>query len=37
MKKATPKCKELLEISFLTDEMKEKYLELLDDRVMMFQ
>ena len=37
MKKATPKWKELLEISFLTDERKENYLELLDDRVMMFQ
>ena len=37
MKKATPKWKELLEISFLTDEMKEKYLKLLDGRVMMFQ
>ncbi|MDG2430868.1 HipA domain-containing protein [Flavobacterium sp.] len=37
MKKATPKWKELLEISFLSEDMKEKYLELLDDRVMMFQ
>jgi serine/threonine-protein kinase HipA len=36
MKKATPKWKELLEISFLTNEMKEKYLELLEARVMMF-
>ncbi|WP_158729188.1 MULTISPECIES: HipA domain-containing protein [unclassified Flavobacterium] len=36
MKKATPKWKELLEISFLTDEMKEKYLELLESRVGMF-
>jgi hypothetical protein len=26
MKKATPEWKELLEISFLTDDMKEKYL-----------
>ncbi|MBE0392463.1 hypothetical protein BJQ96_02311 [Flavobacterium sp. PL0002] len=37
MKKATPKLKELLEISFLTDEMKEKYLQLLDGRVTIFQ
>ncbi|MEZ7498659.1 HipA domain-containing protein [Flavobacterium sp. Arc3] len=37
MKKATPKWKELLEISFLTDEMKEKYLELLESRVGMFK
>jgi serine/threonine-protein kinase HipA len=37
MKKATPKWKELLEISFLTDEMKEKYLELLESRVAMFK
>lgn len=36
MKKATPKWKELLEISFLTDDMKEKYLELLESRVGMF-
>jgi serine/threonine-protein kinase HipA len=36
MKKATPEWKELLEISFLTDEMKEKYLELLESRVGMF-
>ncbi|SHG25910.1 serine/threonine-protein kinase HipA [Flavobacterium micromati] len=36
MKKATPKWKELLEISFLSDELKEKYLELLEARVMMF-
>jgi serine/threonine-protein kinase HipA len=36
MKKATPKWKELLEISFLTNDMKEKYLELLEARVMMF-
>jgi serine/threonine-protein kinase HipA len=36
MKKATPKWKELLEISFLSDEMKEKYLELLENRVGMF-
>ena len=31
-----PKWKELLEISFLSDEMKEKYLELLENRVGMF-
>jgi serine/threonine-protein kinase HipA len=37
MKKATPKWKELLEISFLTDEMKEKYLELLESRLAMFK
>ncbi|RTZ02958.1 HipA domain-containing protein [Flavobacterium sp. GSP6] len=36
MKKATPEWKELLEISFLTDRMKEKYLELLESRVGMF-
>lgn len=36
MKKATPEWQELLEISFLTDEMKEKYLELLENRVGMF-
>jgi serine/threonine-protein kinase HipA len=35
-KKATLEWKELLEISFLTDEMKEKYLELLEIRVGMF-
>ncbi len=32
MKKATPKWKELLEISFLSEDMKEKYLELLENR-----
>ena len=37
MKQATPKWKELLEISFLTADMKEKYLELLESRVGMFQ
>lgn len=36
MKNATPKWKELLKISFLSDEMKEKYLELLESRVGMF-
>ena len=36
MKKATPEWRELLEISFLTDEMKEKYLELLESRIGMF-
>ncbi|MBB1194962.1 type II toxin-antitoxin system HipA family toxin [Flavobacterium sp. SOK18b] len=35
-KKATPKWKELLEISFLTDDMKEKYLQLLESRLGMF-
>lgn len=33
MKKATPKWKELLEISFLSEDMKEKYLDLLESRV----
>lgn len=33
MKKATPKWKELLEISFLSEDMKEKYLELLENRL----
>ncbi|MEC5167517.1 serine/threonine-protein kinase HipA [Flavobacterium sp. PL11] len=36
MKKATPKWKELLAISFLSDEMKEKYLELLESRIALF-
>jgi serine/threonine-protein kinase HipA len=36
MKKATPKWKELLAISFLSEEMKEKYLELLESRTRMF-
>ncbi|NDP28730.1 MAG: HipA domain-containing protein [Flavobacterium sp.] len=36
MKKATPKWKELLEISFLSEELKEKYLNLLETRVGMF-
>jgi len=36
MKQAIPKWKELLEISFLTDGMKEKYLDLLESRVGMF-
>ena len=36
MKKATSEWKELLEISFLIDEIKEKYLELLESRVGMF-
>jgi serine/threonine-protein kinase HipA len=37
MTKATPKWKELLETSFLSDEMKEKYLELLERRIALFQ
>ena len=37
MKKATPKWKELLEISFLSDNMKQKYLELLETRLQIFQ
>ncbi|OWP82709.1 phosphatidylinositol kinase [Flavobacterium davisii] len=36
MQKATPKWKELLEISFLSDEMKEKYFNLLEKRIMLF-
>ena len=36
MKKATPKWKELLEISFLTYEMKGKYLEMLESRIKLF-
>ena len=36
MKKATPKWKELLEISFLTEEMKLKYLDLLESRIAIF-
>lgn len=37
MKKATPKWKELLEISFLSEDMKEKYLELLKNRLTIFE
>ncbi|MFV8357683.1 HipA domain-containing protein [Flavobacterium sp. XS1P32] len=36
MKKATPEWKELLEISFLSDDMKEKYLELLKYKLSLF-
>lgn len=36
IKKATPEWKKLLEISFLSDDMKEKYLELLESRIGMF-
>lgn len=36
MKKATPKWKELLEICFLNNEMKDKYLELLESRIKLF-
>jgi serine/threonine-protein kinase HipA len=36
MQKATPKWKELLAISFLSDELKEKYWELLESRQMLF-
>ena len=36
MKKATPLWKELLGISFLSEEMKMKYFELLESRVSMF-
>lgn len=37
LKKATPKWKELIEISFLSNEMKEKYLNLLAIRIEMFE
>lgn len=37
MKKATPKWKELLEISFLSEDMKEKYLKLLKNRLTIFE
>ncbi|MBJ7881007.1 HipA domain-containing protein [Gelidibacter salicanalis] len=37
LKKATPKWKELLEISFLSDDMKEKYLKLLETRIKVFE
>ncbi len=37
MQKATPKWEELLEISFLSDEMKEKYLGLLGAKTQMFK
>jgi len=37
MKKATPMWKELLPISFLSDEIKERYLNLLETRTKMFQ
>ena len=37
MKKAIPVWKELLEISFLSDEMKIKYLKLLETRIVMFE
>jgi serine/threonine-protein kinase HipA len=37
MKKATPKWKELLEISFLSEDMKVKYLNLLESRLAMFK
>ncbi|MEO9512152.1 MAG: HipA domain-containing protein [Flavobacteriaceae bacterium] len=36
MQKATPKWKELIEISFLSDAMKEKYFKLLESRLNMF-
>lgn len=36
MQKATPKWKELMEISFLSDDMKEKYFNLLESRLNMF-
>jgi serine/threonine-protein kinase HipA len=37
MKKATPKWKVLLEISFLSNEMKVKYLESLESRIALFE
>lgn len=37
LQKATPKWKELLEISFLSDDMKEKYLGLLGAKTQMFK
>lgn len=37
IKKASPFWKELLDISFLSSEMKEKYLDLLETRVAMFE
>jgi serine/threonine-protein kinase HipA len=37
METAIPKWKELIEISFLTAEMKEKYLNLLDVRTRVFK
>ncbi|MEO5788611.1 MAG: HipA domain-containing protein [Gelidibacter sp.] len=36
MQQATPKWKELIEISFLSENMKEKYLNLLETRIRMF-
>lgn len=36
MNNAIPKWKELIEISFLSDGMKEKYLNLLDKRIILF-
>lgn len=36
MQKVTPKWKELIEISFLSDDMKEKYISLLDSRLDLF-
>jgi len=36
MKKATPEWIEFIEISFLSEDRKEKYLELLESRVGMF-
>lgn len=37
LQKATSKWKELFEISFLSDKMKEKYLDLLENRVDMYK
>jgi len=37
MEKTVPKWKELIEISFLSKNMKEKYLELLETKTQMFQ
>lgn len=37
MHNTIPKWKELLEISFLSDEMKERYLSLLGSRIELFR
>ncbi|MGS2763821.1 hypothetical protein [Sinomicrobium sp. M5D2P9] len=36
MQEAVPKWKELIDISFLSEEMKEKYFNLLETRLKMF-
>jgi serine/threonine-protein kinase HipA len=37
MQQVIPKWKELLEISFLSEDMKEKYLDLLETKTQMFK